>query len=208
MSLQAIGRPARTQSALHRLSAYVMALLSASPRASLNAFPAATVLTACLVPLLLASLTACSDPKAAAESRTYQMGERVDVGGVVYTVLESEWRAAIGEGAGAMIPKDRFLILRVTITNGAGQPANLPFLHLEGAKQPDGVMEVDNAKGLAGWLGLVRIIPPAQTEEGKLVFDVPPASYKLRVSNGSGDNEVTRLVEIPYNVADSPVRTN
>lgn len=170
------------------------------------AIPLQTIGRLTVATVALLCLSACPDPKAAAESRVYQMGERVDVGGVVYTVLESEWRAAIGEGAEAMIPQNRFLILRVTITNGAGQAANVPFLRLEGGKEE--TMEVDNAKALAGWMGLVRIIPPAQTEEGKLVFDVPPGSYKLRVSNGSGDNEITRLVDIPYNVADSPVRTN
>jgi hypothetical protein len=172
-----------------------------------NHRPAPAAWAACLLLSLAALLSACSDPKAAAESRVYQMGERVDVGGVMYTVLESEWRASIGEGTDAMIPQNRFLILRVTITNGAGQPANLPFLHVENAKS-ESTMEVDNAKALPGWMGLVRIVAPAQTEEGRLVFDVPPGSYKLRVSNGSGDNEVTRLVDVPYNVSDSPVRVN
>ena len=151
------------------------------------------------------ALTACPDAKSAAESRVYQMGERVDVGGVVYTVLESEWRANLGEGPDEVIPKNRFLVLRVTITNGTGTQANLPFLTVESVKQ-EASMEIDNAKALPGWMGLIRIVQPAQTEEGKLVFDVAPGAYKLRVSSGSGDSEVTRLVEVPYNPTDLPIK--
>lgn len=160
-----------------------------------------------LIAAAFLSLTGCPDAKSTAEQRVYQMGERVDVGGVVYTVLESEWRASIGEGSDEIIPKNRFLILRVTITNGTGTPANLPFLTVENAKQ-ESTMEVDNAKPVAGWMGLVRVVAAAQTEEGKMVFDVPPGNYKVRVSNGSGDSEVTRLVEVPYNVTDLPIKTN
>lgn len=151
------------------------------------------------------SLTACPDAKSAAESRVYQMGERVDVGGVFYTLLESEWRAGLGEGPDELVPKNRFLILRATITNGTGAQVNLPFLTVEDGKQ-EPTLEVDNAKPVPGWFGLIRMVQPAQTEEGKFVFDVPPGSYKLRVSSGSGDNEVTRLVEIPYNPTDLPIK--
>jgi hypothetical protein len=153
------------------------------------------------------SLSACGDAKSAAESRVYQMGERVDVGGVVYTILETEWRASIGDGPDQMVPKNRFLIIRATITNGTGSQANLPFLTLEDAKG-NSIMEEQNAKALTGWLGMLRMIAPAQTEEGKMVFDVAPGNYKLRVAGGTGENEVTRLVEIPYNIADNPVKTN
>jgi len=171
-------------------------------RSSLQSFAVAALAAAAFF-----SLSACTDAKSAAESRVYQMGERVDVGGVMYTVLESEWRASIGEGADQMVPKNRFLIIRATVTNGTGTQANLPFLTVEDGKGAS-VMEEQNAKALAGWFGMVRIIAPAQTEEGKLVFDIPPGNYKLRVAGGTGENEVTRLVDVPYNIADNPVRTN
>jgi hypothetical protein len=129
------------------------------------------------------------------------MGERVDLGGVVYTVLEAAWRSSIGEGLGAMVPKDRFLVLRISVTNGLGAQISVPFLTLEGRQEP--VMEVQDVKNLPRWMGVIRMVSPAQTEDGLIVFDVPPAAYKLRVSAIKDDEDITRLVEIPLTLEES-----
>ena len=49
--------------------------------------------------------------------------------------------------------------------------------------------EVDNGEGLDGWLGLLRNITPAETMQGTLLFDVPLASYKIRLPNGGPTGE-------------------
>jgi hypothetical protein len=48
---------------------------------------------------------------------------------------------------------------------------------------------------------MLREVPPAQTETGWILFDAPPSSYRLRLSNG-GDpgSEQTLLIEIPFNM--------
>ena len=123
--------------------------------------------TICLSGVLLFSLAGCSNQKVTeARNITYNMGERVEVKGVVYSVLDAEWLPSIGEGADQKLPKHRFLVLRVAITNGTGAQVNVPFLSLEGGKG-DPIMEVDDAKGLPQWLGIVRLVNPAQTEDGK-----------------------------------------
>ena len=35
-------------------------------------------------------------------------------------------------------------------------------------------------------MGLLRTLSPAQTLEGKLLFDVPLTSYRLRLTDGAG----------------------
>ena len=146
--------------------------------------------------------SSCTDAKTAAESRVYQMGEKVDVGNVVYTVLEADWRAGIGEGANPMVPKDRFLVIRLAITNGTGAQISLPFLSIENRKK-EPFMEVQEVRDLSQWMGLVRLIGPAQTEDGRIVFDVPQTDYFLRVTNSDPENEITRLVEIKLTLPDA-----
>lgn len=150
---------------------------------------------------LCLGLAACGGKKNDGTSITYNMGDRVDVKGVVYNVLEADWQPSIGDGGDQKIPKHRFLVIRLAITNGTGAQVSVPFLSLEGGKG-DPVMEVDEVKSLPGWLGIVRLVNPAQTEEGRIVFDVPPASYKLRVVAGVGDEEDSRLIDIPYAIND------
>ena len=48
------------------------------------------------------------------------MGERVQVGPLVYQVLESDWRSELGSGG--RTPKDRYLFVKVSITNSSGSP--------------------------------------------------------------------------------------
>jgi hypothetical protein len=153
------------------------------------------LLAACLL-----ALSACN--KGAGEGgAVYQMGEKVALGSMTFSVLESEWRTEIGEGLTAQAPKHRFLILRLAATNGGGAQQDIPFLNLENAKK-ETFPEVSDVKGLARWFGMIRLVNPAATEEGLLVFDVPPGPYLLRVVGRVNDEEISRLVEIPYSLSD------
>lgn len=42
-----------------------------------------------------------------------------------------------------------------------------------------------------GWFGFLRTISPAQTQQGRVVFDVPLSSYKLRLTDG-GDPAIEK----------------
>lgn len=133
------------------------------------------------------------------------MGERVSVGSVTYNVFQADWRSDLETSSGWRYPRHRFLVVRLSITNGAGENVNIPLLRVEDASGKT-YMEEDSAEGVEGWLGLLRIIPPAHTDEGTILFDVPPGNYKLHVVDGGDlEQQKVRLVEIPYTIA-APVQ--
>ncbi len=155
---------------------------------------------------LIVLLTACGD-SASTDSFVYKMGDKVPVGSLSYNALEAEWKSEMGSGGIPQTPKHRFLILKISITNGGGAQATIPLLTLENLKK-ESTMEVSEVKDLSGWLGLVRLVNPAQTETGLIVFDVPPGAYRLRVTDGKAPGEdQTRLIEIPLSL-NEPIRMN
>jgi hypothetical protein len=155
-----------------------------------------------LVPLCL--LVACSGGNRQAEDRVHPMGERVGVGPLLYTVLHAEWLDHIGEPPASRLPQHRFLAIRLTVTNGGAATQVVPTMVLEA---PDGKRynELADAEGLPQWLGSLRMLKPAETDRGAVVFDVPPGGYRLRLTGEApGGEEVTALVDIPYSVPLAP----
>lgn len=134
----------------------------------------------------------------------YRMGEPVTVGPLTYTVLETEWRTELGEGIQQKIPKHRFLLLRLSISNTSKQAAASPLLHLEDTAG-QAHRELTDVQAVPNWLGLLRLVAPGASLSGTIVFDVPPADYRLRVASG-GDPEFERtaLIEVPLRL-DAPM---
>jgi len=126
-----------------------------------------------------------------------QMGEAVQVGPVVYNVLDAEWQSQIAGSTSPKLPKNSFLIVRLNITNAGNSELTLPLLQLEDEKGAEHY-EVSELAGMEEWLGLLRLVGPSDTTQGRIVFDVAPANYRLRVTDG-GDpgEETTALVDIP-----------
>lgn len=151
--------------------------------------------------LVLVGLTGFGCGQNARSSSAFKMGERIEVGGLVYTVLEADWRNQLGEGAEAQLPKHRFLLIKVAVTNGAGQQRDIPLLHIEDARK-NSYMELSEVKDLSGWLGMIRLLPPGGIEDGWMVFDAPPGNYQLRLVSREGEDEVSRYVEIPLTLKD------
>jgi hypothetical protein len=128
---------------------------------------------------------------------SYKMGETARAGPLSYTVTEAEWFDQLGEGAAARVPKSRFLAVRLTVTNGGAQRSAIPPVELVDARG-ESHPEVDAAE-LGDWLGTFRGLDAAQTEHGRVVFDVPSGTYRLRVAEDA-DPDVQRaaLIELPY----------
>src|SRR6476661_858772 len=84
-----------------------------------------------LVLFCAAIVTGCSKSRDASFIGTFRMGERVQLGPLVYQVLESDWRTELG--GGGRTPKDRYLFVKVNITNTAGSAVAVPGLAIEGA---------------------------------------------------------------------------
>lgn len=162
---------------------------------------------------LLAALSAlavsgCGQRKARESTIQFRMGEPLLVRPFTYTVLETRWKPQLGELFSLQIPQHQFLLIRLSITNSGGSPAAVPLLTLEG---PGGAVYQEHQKGegVPNWLGLLRNIAPAQTEEGWIVFDVPPNNYTLRCYGEVKDDvEQVGAFRIPLNmenVDESPV---
>lgn len=146
--------------------------------------------------LSAALLIGCGAPEKASKT-SHAMGERVQVGPLVYTVLEADWENELGDGANPRIPKNRFLVIHVTVQNAGSKELTLPLLTLEDDKRQE-TLELDNGQGVEDWLGLLRQVTPANSIQGRIVFDVPVAPYQLRLTDAADlEDERTAYVSIP-----------
>ena len=110
----------------------------------------------------------------------FSMGERVPIGQMTYSVVESAWKTQLGQGFKIRTPEQRFLLIKVSVTNGTGKDVSIPLLTLEGTNGQT-YRELADGDGVDNWFGVLRTISPGQTQQGNVVFDVPLTSYKLRV---------------------------
>src|SRR4051812_25037041 len=94
-----------------------------------------------------AALSGCSSGNPLASSgKLYRMGERVVVGQLIYTVLETEWLSAIG----SRVPKNKFLSVRLTINNSGNTERSVPLLELIDTKGGT-TLESSEGEGLEEW---------------------------------------------------------
>ncbi len=110
------------------------------------------------------------------------MGERAQVGSLIYTVFDTQWAISLGEQPNQRIPKNRFFIVNFSVVNSGNQSASVPTLSLV---DDAGVIyqEVENVEGAPNWLGPIRTVRPADSVQGTVVFDVPTERFKLRISD-------------------------
>src|SRR4051794_21148532 len=114
--------------------------------------------------LVCATLTVgCRKTGDASFLGTFHMGERVQVGPLIYQVLESQWRSELGTGGRA--PKERYLFMKVSITNKGGSAVAVPALAIEGQGKSYNEVTEDTDK-VDNWFGLLRNIGPSKTEQG------------------------------------------
>ncbi len=149
-----------------------------------------------LLALVLCGCNSESGPREA--PKAFRMGDRVKLGNLNYTVLDSEWLDQLGQPPSARLPRYRFLAVRLTVTNNGREAATIPQITLVGSggqRYP----ELDDASALTGWLGSIRLAPPAGTLQGRVAFDAPADDYDLRLSSGDDDpeRELTAGVQIP-----------
>jgi hypothetical protein len=145
---------------------------------------------------LLLAAPACSSRGGSAGVAVHQMGERVQAGSLIYTILEVEWVNQLA----SRLPKTqdgKFAVIRLSITNSGNHEIAVPMLQLVGDRNAE-AMEVAQVEGVEEWLGVLRTVKPAETIQGRIVFDVKPLNYKLRVTDAAEpDQERFALVAIP-----------
>ena len=150
--------------------------------------------------LALAAMS-CS-PFGPAKQQPFQMGERVQLGPLVYTVLEAEWLSQLGSPAKPRIPVNKFTLIRLTITNGGGKTVSITLLKLIDDKG-NAHMELAEGEGVEEWIPILREIAPAETLQGRIVFDVPVGNYNLQATDGAElSSERTALIAIQARFGD------
>jgi len=154
-----------------------------------------------LLALAVSLLPGCRN--LAATHAEYQMGDKVPAGPLTYNVVEKVWRSQLGESFQMRMPENRFLLITLAAANGGSGEVSLPLLQLEAS---DGKIykEVETGEGVENWFGLVRTLPPGQTQQGVILFDVPLASYRLRLSDGDSATGRYTYVQIPLQIDDEP----
>jgi len=153
--------------------------------------------TLLLLPLALL-LAGCQ--READQKLSYAMGERVTNGPLTYIVVESAWSTQLGELFTARVPENRFLLISLSVTNGGGGPVSLPLFTLEDGNGKQ-YKELSDGTGVSNWMGILRTIDPGQTQQGKLLFDVPLTAFKLLLPNdGEPGYEKFAIVDIPLRI--------
>jgi len=130
------------------------------------------------------------------------MGDRVQVGPLIYTVLETTWKSQLTDDPASSTPKNRFLIIKMTVTNSGKDDSPIPPMTLTNAAGQT-MSEVTEVKDdLPHWFGgILRKLKGAQTETGVILFDVPMAAYKLKVTDGGDiEDEKYAFIEIPVQI--------
>jgi hypothetical protein len=144
------------------------------------------------------ALSGCQ--KSAAPERVGAMGAPLAVGQLTYTAVETEWRDSIETSKVPRIPKDRFLLVNVSVLNASSEQKAAPLLQVVDAK--GGVHpEIDDGDGVTDWMGYLRLLQPRESRTGRLLFDVPQGACKLRVSSGGDpETEQTALIDLPLQI--------
>jgi hypothetical protein len=145
-------------------------------------------------------LSGCSAP-AVQPLTEYRMGEKVRLGRLIYTVFETQWLTQLGDAVTGRVPEHRFLLVRFSAANSGGSENPVPSMTIQD-DQGKSYEELPNGDGVPQWAGYLRNVKPAESVQGNVIFDAPPARYKLKLSDESGSNFA--LVDIPLTFGAEP----
>jgi hypothetical protein len=122
------------------------------------------------------------------------MGDRVEIGSLIYNVFDTKWMPQLGEGTSARVPEHRYFLVRLSILNSGAKPVTVPLLQLVDSRGQIH-SELSDGKDVPQWVGFLREAQPADSVQGNVVFDVAPGHYKLRLTDES--EQRVALIDIP-----------
>lgn len=148
-------------------------------------------------------LSACGDSEEKTfPVHTYNMGEKIGLGHLIYQVYETQWLTHIGQGADARVPQNRFFLVRLSALNSLSTDVIVPNFILEddsGKTYP----ELSSGEGVPQYIGYLRTVKGTDSAAGNAIFDVPPRHYKMKITDETGER--TAYVDIPLNfVSETP----
>lgn len=135
--------------------------------------------------ILLALSGSCSKKKIV---RTVEMGEKAEIGPFLYQAYDTAWPMSLGE----RVPKDHFLIVKLTVVNSGAGDATIPSIDLVDDSDKT-IPELSDGTGVENWLGMARTLHPGETAHGEVVFDAAPRQYRLRVADEGDDFMYIRM---------------
>jgi hypothetical protein len=145
-------------------------------------------------------LAGCSGNAGTAKSddtRVVPAGEEATVGHLTFSVVDSQILTQLGDEATPRIPRDRFIVVQIAVSNSSNVDNPIPGIELvsDSGRTYD---ELTDGTGVTNWLGIVRHVGPNQTERGEIAFDAPAAHYKLKFSDESMEKEILADLPLSY----------
>jgi hypothetical protein len=138
-------------------------------------------------------LASCSDEHSF-PVRTYNMGEKVQLGRITYVVFETQWLTQLGDAPDARIPQHRFFLVRVSAVNSGSSDISVPAFSIQDANG-NSYPEISDGTGVPQYIGFLRSVKPAESALGNALFDAPPRRYKLKITDEDGER--TALIDMP-----------
>jgi hypothetical protein len=135
--------------------------------------------------------------------RTYSLGEKAELGHIIYTVYETQWMPQFGNGPTARVPQHRFYLVRMAAVNSSGADLIVPNLTVEDDKG-NSYPELRDGDGVPVWIGYLRRVKPAESVRGNLLFDAPPAHYKLRITDENEENSAYFDIPLSFGAEAAP----
>ena len=128
---------------------------------------------------------------------TFPAGEKATVGPLIYNVIDTEVLTQLGDDPNNIrTPQNRFYLVQMSVSNSSSNDVPIPDLTLvddSGQQYP----ELADGTDVPNWLGVVRKVGAAQTEQGTVVFDAPAKHYRLRLTDETEAREIS--VDVPLN---------
>jgi hypothetical protein len=99
--------------------------------------------------------------------------------------------------ATARTPANRFYVMTISVSNSSSDDLPIPGLTLvddSGREYP----EAADGTNVPNWLGVIRKVGAAQTEQGNILFDAPAQHYRLRLTDDGDAKELSIDVPLTY----------
>ena len=172
---------------------------------SLLSLAAVSLSAISLVTISLATTGCASLSKSKNDPVIYAAGDKATVGTLTYNVTDTVVADQLGDNPNnERTPQDRFFLVKVSILNSGSDEQPIPAMSLvddAGQSYP----ELADGTNVPNWLGVVRKVGPAQTEQGVVVFDAPTKHYRLRLTDPFDDKEIA--IDVPLDFAHEQLKT-
>lgn len=146
----------------------------------------------------LLALFAADCSRSKKESITFPAGEKATVGPLIYSVIDTQVLTQLpgDDPASVRTPQNRFYVVQLSVSNSGSSDMNIPGLTLvadSGQQYP----ELADGTNVPNWLGVLRKVGGAQTEQGTVVFDAPAQHYRLQLTDETDETQLS--IDVPLN---------